>query len=156
MAKSNFDFCTKWCVKYGLRSTGRGCCESFGTAFRPASCYFFKPECGCEIYDIRPLDCKQFPFDFCMEENGEIWLLCYFRQICLGPLKNEFAKKILEWWFIRKNKLAALELIGGTEELTPDIVKEWSDPALNKMRAKTPKRVCRLQFVDGRICEKTK
>ena len=89
-----------------------------------------------------------------MEEDGTIWLLSYFKQICLRPLKNETVKKILEWWFIRKNKSTAMELLGNNEELTPDIVKEWSAPELNKMYAGNPTHICRMEFVNGCLLEK--
>jgi Fe-S-cluster containining protein len=43
-------------------------------------CYFYKFN-KCTIYNIRPLDCRLFPFDIKRNENGEL-ILVYYSTVC--------------------------------------------------------------------------
>jgi Fe-S-cluster containining protein len=44
------------------------------------NCYFYKYN-KCTIYNIRPLDCRLFPFDIRRNESGEL-ILVYYNTVC--------------------------------------------------------------------------
>lgn len=85
---SNFSFCAKFCAKYELRGrTGRSCCESFGkNAIRKLAISLSQARAA-KFTKFARWDCKLFPFDYCMDADGQMKLLCYFKQICLCPNK---------------------------------------------------------------------
>lgn len=49
------------------------------------ACYFYK-ECKCSIYDIRPIDCRIFPYDIKLEKDGNYYLVYYLTDNC--EIKN--------------------------------------------------------------------
>lgn len=57
-----------------------------------SSCYFYKNS-KCSIYDIRPIDCRIFPYDIKLEKDGNYYLVYYLTSNCklnnieLGDIK---------------------------------------------------------------------
>lgn len=50
-----------------------------------SACYFYK-NCKCSIYDIRPIDCRIFPYDIKLEKDGNYYLVYYLTDNC--EIKN--------------------------------------------------------------------
>lgn len=46
-----------------------------------SACHFYK-ECKCSIYDIRPIDCRIFPYDIKLENDGNYYLVYYLTNNC--------------------------------------------------------------------------
>ena len=55
------------------------------------SCCFYKNNC-CTIYDIRPIDCRIFPYDIKLENDGNYYLVYYKSDKC--QIMNEELKNI--------------------------------------------------------------
>lgn len=55
------------------------------------SCYFYKNN-QCTIYDIRPIDCRIFPYDIKLEKDGNYYLVYYKSDKC--QIINENLKDI--------------------------------------------------------------
>ena len=55
------------------------------------SCCFYKNN-RCTIYDIRPIDCRIFPYDIKLENNGNYYLVYYKSDKC--QIMNEDIKNI--------------------------------------------------------------
>lgn len=55
------------------------------------SCYFYKDN-KCTIYDIRPIDCRIFPYDVKLEKDGEYYLVYYNTETC--PIHDADIKDI--------------------------------------------------------------
>ena len=80
-------------------------------------CYFYKDN-KCSIYDYRPLDCKLFPFDYIINNDGEFELVLY-KQVCKKGInlpifdkrKNEYYYYLLQPLFhiIKPYMVAFLE-----------------------------------------------
>lgn len=45
------------------------------------ACHFYK-DCKCSIYDIRPIDCRIFPYDIKLEKDGNYYLIYYLANNC--------------------------------------------------------------------------
>ena len=78
------------------------------------SCYFFRNN-KCTIYDIRPIDCRIFPYDIKLEKDGNYYLVYYKLDKC--QIMNEDIKNIK---MISYNTRLFLRL------LFP-YIREWSD-----------------------------
>ncbi|MCI9063346.1 MAG: YkgJ family cysteine cluster protein [Clostridia bacterium] len=78
------------------------------------SCYFYKNN-QCTIYDIRPIDCRIFPYDIKLEKDGNYYLVYYKSDKC--QIMNENLKDIK---MISYNTRLFLRL------LLP-YIREWSD-----------------------------
>ena len=78
------------------------------------SCCFFKNN-QCTIYDIRPIDCRIFPYDIKIEKDGNYYLVYYKSDKC--PIMNENIKNIK---MVSYNTRLFLRL------LLP-YIREWSD-----------------------------
>lgn len=79
------------------------------------SCYFYKNS-KCTIYDIRPIDCRIFPYDIKLEKDGNYYLVYYLTNNC--EIKN-----------IDFNNLKAISY--NTRlffRLLLPYLREWSDP----------------------------
>ena len=46
-----------------------------------SSCYFYR-DAKCTIYDIRPIDCRIFPYDIKLESDGNYYLVYYLTNDC--------------------------------------------------------------------------
>lgn len=77
-------------------------------------CYFYKNN-KCTIYDIRPIDCRIFPYDIKLEKDGNYYLVYYTTSNC--QIKNEDMTNIK---MISYNTRLFLRL------LLP-YLREWSD-----------------------------
>lgn len=55
------------------------------------SCYFYKDN-KCTIYDVRPIDCRIFPYDIKLEKDGNYYLVYYKTNNC--QILNEKLKDI--------------------------------------------------------------
>lgn len=78
-------------------------------------CRFYK-DCKCSIYDIRPIDCRIFPYDIKLEKDGEYYLVYYLSNNC--EIKNIDLDNLK---MISYNTRLFLRL------LLP-YIREWSDP----------------------------
>ena len=78
------------------------------------SCYFYRNN-QCTIYDIRPIDCRIFPYDIKLEKDGNYYLVYYKSDRC--QIMNEDIKNIK---MISYNTRLFLRL------LLP-YIREWSD-----------------------------
>ena len=78
------------------------------------SCYFYRNN-QCTIYDIRPIDCRIFPYDIKLEKDGNYYLVYYKSEKC--QIMNEDIKNIK---MISYNTRLFLRL------LLP-YIREWSD-----------------------------
>ncbi|MBQ6991617.1 MAG: YkgJ family cysteine cluster protein [Clostridia bacterium] len=78
------------------------------------SCIFFKNN-QCTIYDIRPIDCRIFPYDIKLEQDGNYYLVYYKSDKC--QIMNEDIKNIK---MVSYNTRLFLRL------LLP-YIREWSD-----------------------------
>ena len=78
------------------------------------NCYFYKDN-KCTIYDIRPIDCRMFPYDIKLESDGNYYLVYYKSDNC--RIMNENFKDIK---MVSYNTRLFLRL------LLP-YLREWSD-----------------------------
>ena len=78
------------------------------------ACYFYRDN-KCTIYDIRPIDCRIFPYDIKLEKDGNYYLVYYKSDKC--QIMNENIKDIK---MISYNTMLFLRL------LLP-YIREWSD-----------------------------
>ena len=78
------------------------------------NCYFYKNN-KCTIYDIRPIDCRMFPYDIKLEPDGNYYLVYYKSNDC--QIINEKMKDIK---MVSYNTRLFLRL------LLP-YLREWSD-----------------------------
>jgi len=78
------------------------------------SCYFYRDN-KCTIYDIRPIDCRIFPYDIKLEKDGNYYLIYYKSDNC--QIMNENIKNIK---MVSYNTRLFLRL------LLP-YMREWSD-----------------------------
>lgn len=78
------------------------------------ACYFYRDN-KCTIYDIRPIDCRIFPYDIKLEKDGNYYLVYYKSDKC--QIMNEDIKNIK---MISYNTRLFLRL------LLP-YLREWSD-----------------------------
>lgn len=77
-------------------------------------CYFYKNN-QCTIYEIRPIDCRIFPYDIKLENDGNYYLVYYKSKEC--QIMNE---KIKDIKIVSYNTRLFLRL------LLP-YIREWSD-----------------------------
>ncbi len=49
---------------------------------KTGGCYFYQNN-KCQIYQYRSIDCKLFPYDIILEEDGKYYLVCYILDKCL-------------------------------------------------------------------------
>lgn len=78
------------------------------------NCYFYKDN-KCSIYDIRPIDCRIFPYDIKLEKDGGYYLVYYKSDMC--QINKEQLKNIKT---VSYNTRLFLRL------LLP-YLREWSD-----------------------------
>lgn len=78
------------------------------------ACYFYRNN-KCTIYDIRPIDCRIFPYDIKLEKDGNYYLVYYKSDAC--QIMNENMKDIK---MVSYNTRLFLRL------LLP-YLREWSD-----------------------------
>ena len=55
------------------------------------ACYFYRDN-KCTIYDIRPIDCRIFPYDVKLEKDGQYYLVYYKTETC--PIHDADIKDI--------------------------------------------------------------
>lgn len=79
------------------------------------ACYFYK-DCKCSIYDIRPIDCRIFPYDIKLEKDGNYYLIYYTTDHC--EIRNIDSNNLK---MISYNTRLFLRL------LLP-YIREWTDP----------------------------
>lgn len=79
-----------------------------------SNCFFYQNN-QCTIYDIRPLDCRIFPYDIKLEKDGNYYLVYYKSNNC--QINNENIKDIKQ---VSYNTRLFLRL------LLP-YLREWSD-----------------------------
>lgn len=80
-----------------------------------SSCYFYRNN-QCTIYDIRPIDCRIFPYDIKLEKDGNYYLVYYKPNNC-----NILTENIANVKLVSYNTRLFLRL------LLP-YLREWSDP----------------------------
>lgn len=81
-----------------------------------SSCCHFYKDCKCSIYDIRPIDCRIFPYDIKLEKDGNYYLVYYLANNC--EVKNIDLDNLK---MVSYNTRLFLRL------LFP-YIREWSDP----------------------------
>lgn len=98
------------------------------------SCYFYK-DCKCSIYDIRPIDCRIFPYDIKLESDGNYYLVYYQTDNC--EIKNIDFDNLKA---ISYNTRLFLRL------LIP-YLKEWSDSycSTNLTKKEKYKIICKIE-----------
>ena len=79
------------------------------------ACYFYKNN-NCTIYDVRPIDCRIFPYDIKLEKDGNYYLVYYKTNIC--SIQNDDIKDIK---MVSYNTRLFLRM------LLP-YLREWTDP----------------------------
>lgn len=79
------------------------------------ACHFYK-DCKCTIYDIRPIDCRIFPYDIKLEKDGNYYLIYYLTNNCE----------------VRNIDINDLKLVSYNTRLFLRLlypyIREWSDP----------------------------
>lgn len=97
-------------------------------------CRFYK-DCKCSIYDIRPIDCRIFPYDIKLEEDGEYYLVYYLSNNC--EVKNIDLENLK---MISYNTRLFLRL------LLP-YIREWSDPycSTKLVENENYKKICKIE-----------
>lgn len=98
------------------------------------SCYFYK-DCKCSIYNIRPIDCRIFPYDIKLEKDGNYYLVYYLSDNC--AIKNISLDNLK---IVSYNTKLFLRL------LLP-YLREWTDPyCSNKLTKKENyKIICKIE-----------
>lgn len=79
------------------------------------ACYFYR-DSKCMIYDIRPIDCRIFPYDIKLESDGNYYLVYYLTNDCEVKNMNVDNLKMVSY-----NTRLFLRL------LLP-YLREWTDP----------------------------
>lgn len=99
-----------------------------------SSCYFYK-DCKCMIYDIRPIDCRIFPYDIKLEKDGNYYLVYYLTSNC--EIKNVDLKDLT---IVSYNTRLFLRL------LLP-YLREWSDSycTANLTKNENYKIICKIE-----------
>ncbi len=100
------------------------------------ACYFYKNN-KCSIYDIRPIDCRIFPYDIKLEKDGNYYLVYYPTNNC--NIKNtDFA----DLKMISYNTRLFIRL------LLP-YLREWTDPYCSKNLTKKEnyKIICKIEDI---------
>lgn len=99
-----------------------------------SSCHFYK-NCRCSIYDIRPIDCRIFPYDIKLENDGNYYLVYYLANNC--EVKNVDVDNLK---MISYNTRLFLRL------LFP-YIREWSDPYSSSKLVKNQdyKVICKIE-----------
>ena len=79
------------------------------------ACHFYK-DCKCTIYDVRPIDCRIFPYDIKLEKDGNYYLIYYLTNNCE----------------VRNIDINDLKLVSYNTRLFLRLlypyIREWSDP----------------------------
>jgi len=102
MKRHSISFATKVAKNFYTLNTKKG------------SCIFYKG--GCSIYDIRPLDCRLYPFDVA-EKKGRIFLTKY-KDPCATPSSGDE--------FYDKRTIAQVEiLIDKMKSYIREYLAEW-------------------------------
>lgn len=58
-------------------------------------CHFYDNDEGCcKIYDIRPTDCRLFPFDIKLDENTNEYWIGYYSDLCDRPMPDHEEMKV--------------------------------------------------------------
>lgn len=98
------------------------------------ACHFYK-DCKCTIYNIRPLDCRIFPYDIKLENDGNYYLVYYLTNDC--EIKHIDFDNIKS---ISYNTRLFLRL------LLP-YIREWSDPYCSSKLTKNEnyKIICKIE-----------
>lgn len=98
------------------------------------SCYFYQNN-ECTIYNIRPIDCRIFPYDIKLEKDGNYYLVYYKTDMC--QIKNEKLKDIK---MVSYNTRLFLRL------LIP-YLREWSDEycCQNLTKDNNYEIICRIE-----------
>lgn len=99
-----------------------------------SACYFYK-EHKCSIYDIRPIDCRIFPYDIKLEKDGNYYLVYYLSELC--EIKNIDFKDLK---MVSYNTRLFLRL------LLPHL-REWTDPycSTNLTKNEDYKIICKIE-----------
>ena len=100
------------------------------------ACHFYK-DCKCTIYDIRPIDCRIFPYDIKLENDGNYYLVYYLTDNC--EIKNVNFNDLKT---VSYNTRLFLRL------LLP-YLREWSDPYCSKKLTKNEnyKIICKIEDI---------
>lgn len=98
------------------------------------ACSFYK-DCKCSIYDIRPIDCRIFPYDIKLEKDGNYYLVYYITDSC--EIKNIDLKNLK---MVSYNTRLFLRL------LLP-YLREWTDPycSANLTKNKNYNIICKIE-----------
>lgn len=98
------------------------------------ACIFYK-KCKCGIYNIRPIDCRIFPYDIKLENDGNYYLVYYVPSHC--EIKNENINDIK---MVSYNTRLFLRL------LLP-YLREWTDNYCSKALTKNENYhiICKLE-----------
>lgn len=98
------------------------------------SCYFYRNN-QCTIYDIRPIDCRIFPYDIKLEKDGNYYLVYYKSDKC--QIMNENLSNIK---MVSYNTRLFLRL------LLP-YLREWSDKycCISLTKNRTYEIICRIE-----------
>ena len=98
------------------------------------ACYFYR-DCKCTIYDIRPIDCRIFPYDIKLENDGNYYLVYYITDNC--EIKNIDINKLKD---VSYNTRLFFRL------LLP-YLREWSDPYCSTKLTKNEnyKIICKIE-----------
>ncbi len=97
-------------------------------------CYFYRDN-KCTIYEIRPIDCRIFPYDIKLEKDGNYYLVYYKSNEC--QIMNENIKDIK---MVSYNTRLFLRL------LLP-YIREWSDKycCLNLTKNEAYEKICKIE-----------
>ncbi len=97
-------------------------------------CYFYRNN-QCTIYDIRPIDCRIFPYDIKLEKDGNYYLVYYKSKGC--QIQNENIKDIK---MVSYNTRLFLRL------LLP-YLREWSDKycCSNLTKNEAYEKICKIE-----------
>ena len=98
------------------------------------NCYFYKNN-QCTIYEIRPIDCRIFPYDIKLENDGNYYLVYYKSKEC--QIMNE---KIKDIKMVSYNTRLFLRL------LLP-YIREWSDKycCSNLTKNDDYEKICKIE-----------
>ena len=99
-----------------------------------SACHFYI-NCKCSIYDIRPIDCRIFPYDIKLEKDGNYYLVYYLANNC--EVKNIDIESLK---MVSYNTRLVLRL------LFP-YIREWSDPYCSSklVESEDYKIICKIE-----------
>ncbi len=93
-------------------------------------CPFWNAETGgCEIYDIRPMDCRIWPFLYARDRHGAVNIACFKSNWC--PVLRESPEEVLQGYYRRMVDRLSSEAMLAWLRRYPGMVLDEDESHLN-------------------------